>query len=62
MLNDAEDVTDILLEGNDEMVSIVPGEYIILTFEIPRQRPGRAFAVRDYMLFSRGYYQLYEGG
>ena len=43
------------------MVTIVPGEHIILTFEIPWQRPGQAFRVRNFMLFSRGYYHLYEG-
>ncbi len=62
MLNGVEDVTDILLEGNDEMVTIVPGEYIILTFEIPEQNPAPVFAVRYYMLFSRGYYELFEEG
>ena len=61
MLNGVEDVTDILLEGNGDMVTIVPGEHIILTFEIPWQRPGQAFRVRNFMLFSRGYYHLYEG-
>ncbi len=53
-------VTDITLEGNSDMVNIVPGEYIILTFEIPEQNPAPVFAVRDYMLFTRGYYRLYE--
>ncbi len=33
MLNGEEDVTDILLEGNGDMVTIVSGEHIILTFE-----------------------------
>ncbi len=60
MLNGAEDVTDILLEGNDEFVTIVPGEHIILTFEIPEQNPAPVFSVRDYMLYSKGYYVLYE--
>ncbi len=44
-----------------DMVNIVPGEHIILTFEIPDKNPSPVFEVRDYMLFSRGYYQLYEG-
>ncbi|MFO8110369.1 MAG: hypothetical protein R6U17_07625 [Thermoplasmata archaeon] len=61
MLNGVEDVTDMLLEGNGDMVTIVPGEHITLTFEIPWQRPGPVFAVRDYLFFSKGYYQLYEG-
>ncbi|MFO8109269.1 MAG: hypothetical protein R6U17_01910 [Thermoplasmata archaeon] len=61
MLNGVEDVTDTLLEGNEDMVTIGPGEHIILTFDIPWQLPGPIFAVRDFMLFSRGYYHLYEG-
>ncbi len=59
MLNGVEDVRDILLEGNDEFVTIVPGEYIILTFEIPEQNPAPIFAGRNYMLSSRWYYHLY---
>ncbi|MFO8110560.1 MAG: hypothetical protein R6U17_08625 [Thermoplasmata archaeon] len=58
MLNGVEDVTDMLLEGNGDMVTIVHGEYIILTFDIPWQCTDPVFAAQDSMLFSRGYYQL----
>lgn len=60
MLNGKEDVTDILQEKNGEMVNIVPGEYIIPTFDIPEQNPAQTFEVRDYIFFSEGYYQFYE--
>ncbi len=62
VLNGEEDVTDLLLEEDDMMISIVPGDEIILTFEIPDQNPSQIYGVRDYLFFSKGYYQFYEGG
>ena len=60
LLNGETDVTEILREGNEELVSIIPGEHIILTFEIPKQSPAPVFNERNFMLFTRGYYELYD--
>ncbi len=60
LLNGEEDVTDLLSTNDTEMVTLIPGEHISLDFDIPKQSPAPVFGERSYMLFSRGYYELYE--
>ncbi|MFO8109417.1 MAG: hypothetical protein R6U17_02700, partial [Thermoplasmata archaeon] len=58
VLNGETNVTDILREGNEQRVSILPGEEILFAFESPGEV--RRSMERAFMVYSRGYYVIYD--
>ncbi len=53
-----KNVTDALSEDGTQRVQQLPGEDILLTFEDPGEISDTS--ERSYMIYSKGYYQLYE--
>ncbi len=61
LLNDETDVAGLLSTNDTEMVTLIPGEYISLDFDIPEQSPAPVFSERSFMFYSSGYYELFMG-